>query len=203
MTIVVDEPIRERPGRKRSEDSRRAILRSAVELVGEVGYGRLTIEGIASRSGTGKQTIYRWWPSKADVLLDALTTKAELHIAAPNEATYADDLRAFLAATFALGRTRPIADVLRALMAQAQIDAAFGERFRTSFLAARRAALAAVLERARTRGDLPSHLTAATVCDLVFGVVWYRVLATDRPLDAPLIDELVALLARAAPTIRP
>jgi AcrR family transcriptional regulator len=59
-------------GRKRSQESRLAILTAAFELTAELGYAGLTIEGIAARSGTGKQTIYRWWPSKADVLLDAL-----------------------------------------------------------------------------------------------------------------------------------
>lgn len=58
---------------RRSERSRRAIFDAALTLVGEVGYDKLTIEGIASRAGVGKQTIYRWWPSKAAVLLDAFT----------------------------------------------------------------------------------------------------------------------------------
>ena len=61
-----------RPGRKRSEESRQAILTAAAEMVAEVGYAGLSIEGIAARSGTGKQTIYRWWPSKAAILGEAL-----------------------------------------------------------------------------------------------------------------------------------
>src|SRR5579862_8854730 len=90
-------------GRKRSEQSRLAILTAAYDLVGEIGYARLTVEGIAARAGTGKQTIYRWWPSKADVVLDALATKADLNIPIPDEGSYAADLRAFLLASFALG----------------------------------------------------------------------------------------------------
>ncbi len=62
------------------------------ELVGEVGFGGLTIEGIAARSGTGKQTVYRWWPSKADVLLEALAAQADLHIPIPDDGSYAADL---------------------------------------------------------------------------------------------------------------
>src|SRR3954469_3538812 len=144
-----------RPGRKRSEQSRLAILAATLELVAEAGYGALTVEGIAARSGAGKQTIYRWWPSKADVLLDALATKADLYVAVPDEGAYADDLRTFLTASFALGRKRQVVDALRAVMAQAQLDAEFGERLRTTFLQRRRDALHIIVDRARTRGDLP------------------------------------------------
>jgi AcrR family transcriptional regulator len=191
---VTDRPAPALPGRKRSEESRLAILTAAFELMGEVGYGGLTIEGIAARSGAGKQTVYRWWPSKADVLLDALATKATLHIPVPDEGSYAADLRLFLTASFALSRKRQVADALRALMAHAQIDAGFGERFRASFLQRRRDALGTVLDRARSRGDLPPGLAPGTVADIVFGVIWYRLLATGQPLDNRLVDELVATL---------
>src|SRR4051794_35694438 len=117
-----DHPVSVRPGRKRSEESRQAILTAAFELVAELGYPRLTIEGIAARSDAGKQTIYRWWPSKADVLLDGLVAKADLYIPVPDTGSYAEDLRAFLLASFALARVRPVVEALRALMAQAQID---------------------------------------------------------------------------------
>ena len=183
-----------RPGRKRSEESRLAILAAALELAGEVGYAGLTVEGIARRSGAGKQTIYRWWPSKADVLLDALATKADLHVPVSDQGSYAADLRAFLAASFALARRPQVAGVLRALMAQAQIDPAFGRRFREGFLRRRRDALGIVLDRARARGDLPPSPAPGTVADLVFGVIWYRMLATGQPLDERLADELVATL---------
>src|SRR3954469_11036126 len=155
MVGVTDQPAPARAGRRRSEDSRQAILTAAVELVAELGYAGLTIEGIATRSGAGKQTIYRWWPSKADVLLDALATKADLYVPVPDEGAYADDLRAFLAASFDLGRKRQVVDALRAVMAQAQLDAEFGERLRTTFLQRRRDALHIIVDRARTRGDLP------------------------------------------------
>ena len=194
MLLEMSEITRVRPGRKRSEDSRQAILAAALQLTAELGYAGLTIEGIAARSKTGKQTIYRWWPSKADVLLDALATKADLHVPVGGHGSYAADLHAFLDASFALGRARPVQDALRALMAHAQIDPAFHQRFRTAFLDRRRAALAVLLDRAGARGDLPPHPSPEIVCDLVFGVIWYRVLATGAPMDAELADELVAIL---------
>jgi AcrR family transcriptional regulator len=184
-----------RPGRKRSEESRLAILAAAFELFGEVGYAGLTIEGIAARSGTGKQTIYRWWPAKADVLLDALATKADLHIPIPDAGSYAADLRAFLRASFALGSRPQVADMLRALMAEAQIDPEFGPRFRASFLRQRRDALGIILNRAQARGELPPRLSPGTITDIVFGTLWYRLLATRQSLDDQLVEELVTTLA--------
>ena len=190
-----EHPGSERPGRKRSEQSRLAILSAAYELVGEIGYARLTIEGIAARAGTGKQTIYRWWPSKADVVLDALATKADLHIPIPDEGSYAADLRAFLLASFALGGQATLIGILRALMAEAQIDPEFWQRFLDGFLQRRRDALGIITGRAQARGDLPPGLSPGTVADIVFGVIWYRVLATRELPDSGLASELVTALA--------
>ncbi|HTW02898.1 MAG TPA: TetR/AcrR family transcriptional regulator [Streptosporangiaceae bacterium] len=188
-----------RPGRKRSQETRRAILAAALELTAEAGYARLTIDGIAARSGAGKQTIYRWWPSKNDVLLEALAAKADLHVPVTDEGSFRADLRAFLLASFAMGRQPQLIDLLRALMARAQIDEAFGERFRAAFLQRRRDALAVILDRALERGDLPQGASPGTVSDLVFGLFWYRMLATRQPPDEHLADELVSVLAGPAP----
>ncbi|MDQ3790800.1 MAG: TetR/AcrR family transcriptional regulator, partial [Actinomycetota bacterium] len=162
-----------RPGRKRSEESRRAILAAALELAVEVGYAGLTVEGIAARSGAGKQTIYRWWPSKADVVLDALAAKSDHVVPLPDTGDYREDLRQFLLSSFAAARNPDLATLLRALMAQAQLDADFGQRFRHGFLHHRRDALRVVLDRAVERGQLPDGLSPDTVADVVFGVIWY------------------------------
>ena len=68
-----------RPGRPRSEAARQAILTAAQEELLARGVGELTIEGIAARAGVGKQTIYRWWPSKADVVLEAMRAGRRPH----------------------------------------------------------------------------------------------------------------------------
>lgn len=187
------------PGRPRSESSRQSILEAALGLVVEVGYGRLTIEGIAARAGVGKQTIYRWWASKADVLLEAASTKAGMYVPVDDRGSYRADLRAFLRASYEMANEPHLADLLRALMAQAQIDPEFADRFRTGFLERRREALAVITDRARSRGDLPRGISPGTVADIVFGTIWYRVLATRQPLDPRLVDELVRVLAPRAP----
>ncbi|PAZ10318.1 TetR family transcriptional regulator [Streptomyces sp. SA15] len=92
---------------RRSEKSRRAIYDAALELVVELGYPKTTIEGIAARAGVGKQTIYRWWSSKAEVLMEAFLDLAEQasreagqeSYAIPDTGDLAADLKAVLRAT--------------------------------------------------------------------------------------------------------
>jgi AcrR family transcriptional regulator len=183
-----------RSGRKRSEEARHAILAAALELVAESGYARLTVDAIAARSGTGRQTIYRWWPTKDDVLMEAGAAKADLHVPIPDHGSYQAELREFLSSSYRLAQVPQLADVLRALMARAQIDPDFGERFRAAFLQRRRAALGVILDRAAARGELPEGVSPGTIADVVFGVIWYRLLASGEPLDDRLARELTVIL---------
>jgi AcrR family transcriptional regulator len=192
--VSMTEPAPARRGPKRSEQSKAAILSAAFELSGEVGYAALTIEGIAKRAGVGKQTIYRWWASKADVLLDSLVLKADLFVSVADRGGLEVELRRFLEDSFALARRAPVADILRALMAEAQIDPEFGERFRTSFLHQRRGALSAILDRASARAELPADVSVPLILDIVFGVIWYRLLATRESFDPTLVEQLLAVL---------
>ncbi|GAB3798333.1 TetR/AcrR family transcriptional regulator [Humibacter antri] len=195
-----------RRGPKRSEQSRMAILSAAFALTLEAGYRSLTIEGIAAKAGVGKQTVYRWWSTKADVLLESLAVKAELRVPIADRGSFRVELAEFLRESFALLAVPGIAVTLRSLMAEAQIDPEFGERFRTGFLERRRVALGQMLERASARGDTPSGMPADIVEDLVFGMIWYRLLATGRPLEAHDSAALLHLLTDErlpAPEIAP
>ena len=131
------------------------------------------------------------------MVLEALADKADLHVPLLDEGSYQADLRAFLLASFALGRKWQLAEVLRGLMAEAQTDPEFGQRFREAFLLRRRTALAVITSRALARGDFPPSLSPGTVADIVFGVIWYRTLATHAPLDEQLADELTGALTGA------
>jgi AcrR family transcriptional regulator len=181
-------------GRKRSEQTRLAILTAAYELTTEVGYQDLTVEGIAARARAGKQTVYRWWPTKADVLLEALALKADLKVSTADQGSFETELEAFLRDSAALMAFPGVVPVLRSLMAEAQRDSDFRRRFQDGFLFKRRAALETIVERAAARGDKPAHLTATFAADVVFGLIWYRVLATERLLDQEDVTAIQRLL---------
>src|SRR5256885_7731859 len=146
-----------RSGRPRDTEARPALLAAARRLVLEKGYAATSISAMGAAAGTGRQTLYRRWPGKAQLILDAFAEHAsdqvdDLHAAAPGP----DPVREFLRRTFrALDETGP---ALRSLMAQAQLDPAFCELFRQRFILPRRAALHAVLAQARDTGSLPVGL---------------------------------------------
>jgi AcrR family transcriptional regulator len=182
------------PGRPRSETTRRAILTAAFDELQERGYAALTIEGIAARACAGKQTIYRWWASKADVVLDALLDLAATRITVPDNGSLHADLSAFLRATFRQRDQRPI---LVGLMAQALLDSTFATAFRDRFLFSRRAALRGILERAVTRGEIDADADLELLIDVVYGVLWYRLLLDHAPLSEEAGQQLASLVVRA------
>lgn len=190
-------------GRKRSEQTRLAILTAAYELTTEVGYQDLTIEGIAARAGAGKQTVYRWWSTKADVLLEALALKADLKVSVADQGSFAADLGVFLRDSAVLLEHPGVVPVLRSLMSEAQRDPDFRRRFQEGFLRKRRAAMETLVARASERGDKPGHLSADLSADLVFGLIWYRVLATEPVLTDHDVAAIQRLLSTPDPSRSP
>jgi AcrR family transcriptional regulator len=179
-------------GSRRNDAARRAILDATAALLADEGYGALSVGAIATAAGVGRQTIYRWWPSKADVVLETLTDRVAGHIEEePPPGQLEDRLRAFVRTTFATARDPLNAAILRALAAEAQKDPAFAERLAV-FLGRRRAVLASIV------ADDVSPARRPLVVDLVFGLLWYRTLVGHEPLDDATADALAALLGAAA-----
>jgi AcrR family transcriptional regulator len=175
-----------RPGRPRSELSRTAILDVAYWQVMERGYDKVTADSIAKAAGAGKQTLYRWWPSKAAVILDALAEKGRTRIDRPQEAAIrSGDLPGFLRALIpAIAAAGP---ALRHLMAEAQFDPKLRLLFRERLIEPRREPLRQVLSVRVADAHKREALVAA-----IFGAIWYRLLL-DEPLDEALAVELAAL----------
>ncbi|MGO4716502.1 TetR/AcrR family transcriptional regulator [Bradyrhizobium sp. 2TAF24] len=171
-------------GRPRSDTARRAILDAAYDLVVTHGYADVTMDAIAAQAGTGKQTIYRWWPGKADLVLDALEDWAEGRITI----TETESLPAFLTEVCE-GATRA-GPVLRSLMAQAQFDTALRDKVKARLIEPRRDALRRCLAHAGVEARHRDGLVFA-----IYGALWYRLLM-DEPLDAPFVRQMTALARR-------
>jgi AcrR family transcriptional regulator len=179
-------------GSRRNEAAERAILRAAAELLAGEDGTLITVDAIAVRAGVGKQTIYRWWPSKSAVLLDAMIHRADQVAPAPDSGDLVNDLRLFVRATFAAAPANR--SLLLGVLREALSDAATMERLAV-FTAARRDALAQILDRVRHRGQLVSSARIDTAVDQMFGLLWYRMIFAHRPLDARAADDVAAALA--------
>lgn len=181
------------PCRRRCPKSHQAILTAAVELLEEKGYAGVTIEAIAARASVGKQTIYRWWSSKADVILEAYTAQATKLVSTPDTGSVRADLLLLLQQVCDR-LTSTAGMVVAGLIAEAQHEPKLAEAFRNQFIASRRAATQTILQRGIERGELRQNLDLEVAIDLLYGAIWYRLLLKHAPLEGGFVKELIEQL---------
>ena len=183
---------------RRNERSRQAILTATADLLGEVGYTRLTVEAIAARAGVGKQTIYRWWPDKGAVVLDAYLALvgADQVLDVPDSGDLEADLRLVLGSMVDLLADPLFARRYRALLAAIQDDpelaAALRDRLVVPWLAATRKRLGA----AQQAGQI-TDVDLEVAAELLYGPVYYRWLLRTGPITRAYVDAVVAMTLRA------
>lgn len=175
----------------RSEAARLAVLEAADDLLVERGFAGVTIEGIAARAAVAKQTIYRWWNSKSDILFDALVVDAVEFFTPPSHGNLGADLRDHLGQLATFLATTDAGAVFRALAGQAQHDPAVAARFGTEFVAQQRERDRAPFTLAQRRGELPAGTDIDAVIDRLVGPVYYRVLITGEDVSGPFLGALV------------
>jgi AcrR family transcriptional regulator len=177
-------------GRRRSERSHNAILAATQELLLERGYADLTIEGIAARAGVGKQTIYRWWPSRAALVLEAYLAGEEAVRPPAEGRSVREDLRALLGWLIAVLAEPTGGPVVAGLISDLQHDSDLAEGFRRAVVPARREGMLAALERARAGGEIRAHADVELAVDALHGAVFYRLLLSGEPLDDAFVERL-------------
>jgi AcrR family transcriptional regulator len=179
-----------RRGRRRSERSHRAILSATQELLVERSYREVTIEGIAARAGVGKQTIYRWWPSKAALVLEAYLAGSDVVPQPAEQSTVREDVRALLRWLMAV-LVRPTGGrVVAGLVGDLQHEVDLAEGFHRDVVPARREAMLAALERGCGRGEIRADADLELAVDALHGAVFYRLLLSGEPLDDAFAEHL-------------
>jgi AcrR family transcriptional regulator len=192
-----DGPRRPHTGRRRNDAAQAAILDATFRLLSGPGTEAVTIDAIAAEAGVGRQTIYRWWPSKGAVVADALARHAQVVVPGRDTGSFTGDLAAFFTDSFAGLENEVLADRLRQIVAEAQHDEHVA-RVLADFTAVRRAALHALLERGRTAGELAADADLDMLVDMAYGVLYYRLLVRHAPLDEKAARSLAAELTRSA-----
>jgi AcrR family transcriptional regulator len=190
-------PRRPHTGRRRNDAAKDAILEAAFRLLVTPGSEGVTIEAIAAEAGVGRQTIYRWWPTKGAVVAEALMRRARVAVPDRDTGSFAEDLAAFLTDSFAGLQPDGFASALREIAAAAQTDEHVA-RVLADFTAARRAALRSLLARGQAAGELAHDADLDMLVDMAYGVLYYRLLVGHAPLDASAARSLAAELTRSS-----
>jgi AcrR family transcriptional regulator len=188
--IAASRAAKGRAPQRRNEEARLAVLGAADELLIERGFGGVTVEGIAARAGVSKQTIYRWWPSKVDILLDTLVEEADRRLKIPEDGPVVDAARTYLRALARFLTKLDAGKVLLALLGEAQHDAETAALFHERYFDPRRVRERALLKRGIAAGELPAGLNPDATLDALIGPIVYRAL-TGAKVSRPFVDALV------------
>jgi AcrR family transcriptional regulator len=183
---------------RRNERSRQAILTATADLLDEVGYTKLAVEAIAARAGVGKQTIYRWWPDKGAVVLDAylVLVGADQDLALPDSGDLEADLRKVLG-FMVDSLAEPVFEqryraLLTAIQDNPELAAALLDRLLKPWLEATKERLRAA-QQAGQIGDVNLEVAA----ELLYGPIYYRWLLRTAPISRQYLDAVVAMILRA------
>lgn len=179
-----------RPGRPRSEQSRSAVVRATSELLHEVGLRAMTTEQIAARSGASKATIYKWWPNKYGVAVDAFFSELQADSPDPDTGSARTDFSVWLRGLCHF-YTGPSGRVFAQLVGEAQFDPEVADVLREGLIRSRRAVLASIWERGVARGELRDDIDPDVAVDLLIGPALYRLMVGHAGLDDATADAIV------------
>ena len=178
--------------RTRDEAARGRVLDSARDLVSRFGPGAVTVDEIAAAAGVGKQTIYRWWPSKSSVIMEALIEITDPDPGDPPDVTH-EAVRLEMRRVTRMFASRN-GELIRELVADSQGDPAVAKDFRDRFFSHHRARGAATLEKGIATCELRSDLDVDDALDILYGPLWLRLLVGHRPLNQAAADQLLDLV---------
>lgn len=191
-----------RRGRPRSEKARHAILDAAAELLLLRGVDAVSMDAVAERAGVSKATIYRWWPSKEMLALDALLDWAAASAPTRDTGSLRGDVLALIRPWVREITRRPFGRVIAAFVSEAQSDPEFADAYRTRFVEPRRDAMRAVFARAAERGEVPTDLDVEVALDLIYGAVYHRLLHGHAKLTDRFARDVVELALNGILTAR-
>ena len=181
-------------GRPRSEHARVAVLDAAGDLLLEGGLAAAHIEAIAARAGVSKATIYKWWPNRGTVVLDAFLERVRHSLAIPEGLSTVAALEFQITELVRLFRDSAIGPAMRAITSEAQADPELARAVRERWLAPRRAVTVAVLTAGMANGDLRADLDVELVMDQLYGPLYFRLMFGHGPLPDDLAQHLVSQL---------
>ena len=175
-------------GRPRSQAAHAAILKAALRLVAKRGFRAVSVNEIAAEAGVGKMTLYRHWPNKATVVMDALLELIGAETAFPEADSALESLRRQLHLQAAFFRSSR-GNLIRSLVSEAQSDAELATAFRDRWLNPRREGVRQNIRAAISEGSLRADFNIDTAIDQLYGSLYYRLLLGSGAIDEQFIED--------------
>ncbi len=194
MAKVEETDIQQRgPGRPRDEATKERILDAALELIEEVGFSQVTCDAIAQRSGASKATIYRWWPNKVAVLIEAFVRRMAPELPLREVDSFEEWVRLHVQefAQVLMGRNGRL---LAAIVAAAQSDPEVESTFLSHWIAPRRQLWRTALERFQQQGALPEGLDINVILDAMYGPLYFLLMVRHGKVTTGYADALARTL---------
>jgi AcrR family transcriptional regulator len=174
-------------GRPRSQAAHDAVLKATLRLVTKRGFRSVSVNEIAAEAGVGKMTLYRHWPNKAALVMDALLVLIGSETDFPEAGSAIESLRQQLDLQAAFFRSSR-GNLIRSLVAEAQSDPELAIAFRERWLDPRREGVRKIMRAAVVEGSLRSDVDIDTAIDLLYGSLYYRLLLGSGALDERFVD---------------
>lgn len=185
------------PGRPRNERSRQAILRSTLKLLRRHGFGSLSIEAVSADAHVGKATVYRWWPTKGALVVDAFASSIENELHFPDSGSVCEDMSVQMNQYLEVLRSRS-GRIIAGVIAAGQSDPGLMEEFRARFLMPRRQEAYRTLQRGIDRGELPQDLDLDLVLDVLYGSIYMRFLIRHDELNEEYVKQVCSTVLAGA-----
>ncbi len=181
---------------RRSQQKHESILDATGELIASRGLAGTSIDQIAERAGVGKQTIYRWWPNKAALVLTYAQERAR-PVREPDTGSLEGDLRQLARDLAETLSKSPAGRVCAELIGSVESDPAFAEAYRETFVSRRRQMVLEVLSKWQQDGAVGEKVDLEIATDMLYGPIWYRRLVQQTPLTSKIADELATAVTKA------
>ena len=183
-------------GRPRCPLARQAILEATARLLQNTALQGLAIENIAREAGVGKATIYRWWPNKAAIVIDAFFEEVVPKTPFERMPTAAEAIVRQCARMIRV-LNGPQGRVVAQIIAEGQSDPTVLEHFRSIFLRNRRSAAREIIQAGIDSGEFRADVDIELIIDLIYGPMWYRLMVGHQPLDRAFAETLPQLAIAA------
>src|SRR5437762_10732071 len=177
------------PGRPRSEEARKAVIRSTLALLKRTGSHELSIQAVAAHAGVGKATVYRWWSNKAELVIDAFVSAVEKELRFPSAGPVLESLHVQMRRWAVIFRS-PLGQIVGTVIGAGQSEPEILEAFRAHWVEPRRVEARSLLRQAMKNREIRSDLDPDLMLDLFYGPLYLRLVLKHAPLDESFVNKV-------------